>query len=92
MVLNITKEPLERFSCAQRLALKGENVTCAPVNTIEDFEEVYENTDDVSCVLVDAENFILANDVLNYVACPVYTMSIEVIGDMRNCNFVPYNT
>lgn len=79
MILNVTKKPFKNFSAMQRLALNGEPLEHRPVDTIEQFEQFYDTLKDVKKVIVDGTNFILANDILNYVFCPVVTLGIEIL-------------
>ncbi len=91
MILNTTIEPLVRFSSMQRLATKGEQIIHRPVAYIEEFEAIFEKCKDVSMVIIDPSDFVLANDILNYVTCPVVTLGIEVIVDMDEVNFIEYD-
>jgi len=91
MILNTTIEPLDKFSAMQRLALNGEQIEHRPVATIEDFEDVFITLKDVTAVIVDPKNIVLANDILNYVSCPVLTLGIEAIVDTDKVNFLLYD-
>jgi hypothetical protein len=90
MILNVTAKPREYFTCMRRIALKGEPLECKHVTTIEEFERVFEKCKNVKAVIVDQDNFMLANDILNYVACPVLTLNVEMVGDITNCKFIEY--
>lgn len=91
MVLNITKKPFEKFSSMQRLALHGETLEHRPVETIEQFEQIFDALKGVKQVIVDEANFVLANDIINYVTCPVVTLHIECLVDLGETNFLCYD-
>lgn len=78
MILNISGKPYREFSITQRLACHGETVATHIVTDIEGFEKVYDLFESsVSFVIVNKNNFMLANDVCNYVRCPVVTLDVE---------------
>lgn len=91
MILNTTNVPsTTHFSAMQRLAANGELVVDEHVRSIEQFIDVFKKYINVTKVIVDSEDFVLANDIINYVTCPVVTLRIETIGDDWKVNFLPY--
>ena len=92
MILNTTTFQFKLFTSMQRLATKGEPIYHQHVRTIEEFEVIFEKLKDVSMVIVDEKEFVLVNDILNYVTCPVVTLGIEAIVDTDEVNFLEYDT
>jgi len=92
MIFNTTNVPLEGFTVMQRNALHGESLVSRHVESIDDFERVYRETLVVPTkIIVDKDNVVLANDILNYVGCPVVTLDVEAVDGMNNCKFIPYD-
>lgn len=90
MILNTTKTPFSNFTAMQRLALNGEMCAHEHVQTIDQFSTVFRKYINVKKVIVDGSDFVLANDILNYVSCPVVTLGIEKIADTGQVNFLLY--
>lgn len=91
MILNITNEPFYKFSCMQRLAMQGKRMVHHPVNDIDEFEKVFENLTNVTAVIVNPSEFILVNDILNYVSCEVVTLGIVSYVDTDEVKFLEYD-
>lgn len=92
MVLNTTGMPFFSFSAMQRLALNGESLETHRITTLEQFERIYEPIKAVvTKVIIDPEDFVLANDILNYVACEVVTLDTESIVDTNEVKFLTYD-
>ena len=90
MILNTTNIRFTQFSTMQRLATNGEYVEDAHIKDMFEFEAIYEKLKDVSKVIVDVNDFVLVNDILNYVDCPVVTLYVETFVDTDETNFIEY--
>lgn len=78
MILNLTKKQFADFSTPQKQACGGHPVHTEHVTTIDEYDEaVYRLRNVVTMVIVDPNNFILANDICNSVAIPVVTLDVE---------------
>ena len=90
MILNVTKEPREAFVDMKRIALRGQTLQCSPFSTIEEFAEIFEKCKNVTAVIVDENDPVLANDIINYVSRPVLTSRVEVEECITKTKFVEY--
>lgn len=90
VVINTTKKPFEKFSAMQRLALSGQKMLHYPLTTIEQFEDVYSKVSGIKKVIVERENFFLANDLINYCEFSVVTLDIERFADTGTTKFLLY--
>lgn len=91
MILNISRKNWDSFSAMQRKAVRGEAMISQKIKTFEDFEKLYDSHTNVTKVIVDVDtDFVLANDILNYVSCKVVTLSVECLSDNGRVNFLNY--
>ena len=92
MILYVTSKLLFEFSAVQRLATHGESVTSQHVTTLDEFDALYHKyRPAVTKIIVDDEDFILANDICNSVNCPVVTLDVERLLDDGEWEFREYN-
>lgn len=68
MIINLSSKPYSKFSAVQRLALNGAHVVGVNPSTFPAFCDAYDKHEYlITAVIVDKEDFVLANDVINYV-------------------------
>lgn len=94
MILNFTNKPFFTFSAAQRLATHGESVI-TPFQGVKSIYAIYRLLDAyknvLTKVIIDEDDFVLANEICNAVTCPVVTLDVEIDGETGNVEFIEYN-
>ena len=94
MIINLSNKPYYKFSAVQRLATNGEHVVEVNPSTFPAFCDAYDKHEYlVTAVIVDKEDFVLANDVLNYVddnLTRVVTLDVTINPDTGSHKFNDY--
>lgn len=68
MIINLSSKPYSKFSAVQRLALNRAHVVEVNPSTFPAFCDAYDKHEYlITAVIVDKGDFVLANDVINYV-------------------------
>lgn len=94
MVINLSSKPYSKFSAVQRLALNGAHVVEVNSSTFPAFCDAYDKHEYlITAVIVDKEDFVLANDVINYVddrLTRVVTLDVTINPDTGTHKFNDY--
>ena len=94
MIINLSSKPYSKFSAVQRLALNGAHVVEANPSTFPAFCDAYDKHESlITAVIVDKEDFVLANDVINYVddrLTRVVTLDVTIDPDTGTHKFNDY--
>jgi len=94
MIINLSGKPYYKFSAVQRLAANGEHVVDVNPSTFPAFCDAYDRHEYlITAVIVDKEDFVLANDVLNYVddnLTRVVTLDVTIDPDAGTHRFNDY--
>lgn len=94
MVINLSSKPYSKFSAVQRLALNGAHVVEVNSSTFPAFCDAYDKHEYlITAVIVDKEDFVLANDVINYVddrLTRVVTLDVTIDPDTGTHKFNDY--
>lgn len=94
MIINLSSKPYHKFSAVQRLAANGEHVVDVNPLTFPAFCYVYDGHEHlITAVIVNKEDFVLANDVLNYVddnLTRVVTLDVTINPDTGTHKFNDY--
>lgn len=94
MIINLSSKPYSKFSAVQRLALNGAHVVEVNPSTFPAFCDAYDKHEYlITAVIVDKEDFVLANDVINYVddrLIRVVTLDVTINPDTGTHKFNDY--
>lgn len=94
MIINLSSKPYSKFSAVQRLALNGAHVVEVNPSTFPAFCDAYDKYEYLTtAVIVDKEDFVLANDVINYVddrLTRVVTLDVTIDPDTGTHKFNDY--
>lgn len=94
MIINLSSKPYSKFSAVQRLALNGAHVVKVNPSTFPAFCAAYDKHEYlITAVIVDKEDFVLANDVINYVddrLTRVVTLDVTINPDTGTHKFNDY--
>lgn len=94
MIINLSSKPYSKFSAVQRLALNGAHVVEVNSSTFPAFCDAYDKHEYlITAVIVDKEDFVLANDVINYVddrLTRVVTLDVTIDPDTGTHKFNDY--
>nr|DAN52945.1 MAG TPA: hypothetical protein [Caudoviricetes sp.] len=94
MIINLSSKPYSKFSAVQRLALNGAHVVEVNSSTFPAFCDAYDKHEYlITAVIVDKEDFVLANDVINYVddrLTRVVTLDVTIDLDTGTHKFNDY--
>ena len=94
MVINLSSKSYSKFSAVQRLALNGAHVVEVNPSTFPAFCDAYDKHEYlITAVIVDKEDFVLANDVINYVddrPTRVVTLDVTIDPDTGTHKFNDY--
>lgn len=94
MIINLSSKPYSKFSAVQRLALNGAHVVEVNPSTFPTFCDAYDKHEYlITAVIVDKEDFVLANDVINYVddnLTRVVTLDVTIDPDAGTHKFNDY--
>lgn len=94
MIINLSSKPYSKFSAVQRLALNGAHVVEVNSSTFPAFCDAYDKHEYlITAVIVDKEDFVLANDVINYVddrLTRVVTLDVTIDPDTGTHRFNDY--
>lgn len=94
MIINLSSKPYSKFSAVQRLALNGAHVVEVNSSTFPAFCDAYDKHEYlITAVIVDKEDFVLANDVINYVddrLTRVVTLDVTIDPDTGTHKFNYY--
>lgn len=94
MIINLSSKPYSKFSAVQRLALNGAHVVEVNSSTFPAFCDAYDKHEYlITAVIVDKEDFVLANDVINYVddrLTRVVTLDVTINPDTGTHKFNDY--
>lgn len=94
MIINLSSKPYSKFSAVQRLALNGARVVEVNPSTFPAFCDAYDKHEClITAVIVDKEDFVLANDVINYVddrLTRVVTLDVTIDPDTGTHKFNDY--
>lgn len=94
MIINLSSKPCSKFSAVQRLALNGAHVVEVNPSTFPAFCDAYDKHEYlITAVIVDKEDFVLANDVINYVddrLTRVVTLDVTINPDTGTHKFNDY--
>lgn len=94
MIINFSSKPYSKFSAVQRLALNGAHVVEVNPSIFPAFCDAYDKHEYlITAVIVDKEDFVLANDVINYVddrLTRVVTLDVTIDPDTGTHKFNDY--
>ena len=94
MIINLSSKPYSKFSAVQRLALNGAHVVEVNPSTFPAFCDAYDKYEYlITAVIVGKEDFVLANDVINYVddrLTRVVTLDVTIDPDTGTHKFNDY--
>lgn len=94
MIINLSSKPYSKFSAVQRLALNGAHVVEVNPSTFPAFCDAYDKHEYlITAVIVNKEDFVLANDVINYVddrLTRVVTLDVTINPDTGTHKFNDY--
>lgn len=94
MIINLSSKPYSKFSAVQRLALNGAHVVEVNPSTFPAFCDAYDKHKYlITAVIVDKDDFVLANDVINYVddrLTRVVTLDVTIDLDTGTHKFNDY--
>lgn len=92
MILNLSRKNSKKFSLHQKFATHGETVAnrCAE-RSLDTLDRFIVDVGYPSRVIVDTQDFVLANDILNAYDIPVFTLNVEYIVDSQTHEFQEFD-